>query len=209
MGGERDYMLKHVFKKEQVIANPFCGVGAQLLQAASKLNCRIIANDWNPKAIAACRANVALNRLQKKFESISCQDAFDFLTDVGLSGKTLPNHVIMNYPLEAPKFLSALRWWPVPKKLQGTPFFHVYTFAREADNDGRSIEDVAIDIIAENLIPFGGAVEQAIGRREELDLLGCKVNARLIRDVAPGKVVVCVSFKATRNLMKQIQGDYV
>lgn len=207
LSGEREYMLTKVFKNGQVIVDPFCGVGAQLLQAASKLGCNIIANDWNPNAVSACRANVALNRLQDRFEEISCEDAYDFLTDVGLSDR-LPDHVIMNFPLEAPKFLSALRWWSVPAKSQNFPTFHVYTFARD-DIYERCFEDVAIDLIADNLLPLGGAVEQTSNRRGELDSLGCKVESRLIRDVAPGKMVVCVSFRATRKLIKQIQGDFI
>jgi len=207
LSGEREHMLTHVFKKGQVIVDPFCGVGAQLLQAASKLECHIIANDWNPNAVAACRANVALNRLQDSFEQISCLDAFDFLIDVGLSDRPLPDHVIMNFPLASPQFLSALRWWSVPGKSRNAPIFHVYTFARD-DDQGRSVEDAAIDLVADNLLPLGGAVEKTTKRRGELELLGCKVEARLIRDVAPGKVVVCVSFRVTRKLIKQIQGDF-
>ena len=46
--GERTYMLRNEFKPNQVIADAFCGCGAQLIRAASKKGCRIIANDLNP-----------------------------------------------------------------------------------------------------------------------------------------------------------------
>jgi len=232
LSGEREYMVKHVFQANQTIADVFCGIGAQLLQAAKKLNCRIIANDWNPNAVASCKANVALNHLQKNFHKVSCQDAFDFLVDVGLvpplreedltmdasttttNSLLLPDHILMNFPLEAPKFLSALRWWSassITQKLAREkstyPVFHVYTFAWA--DDRRSVKDMAIDVIADNLIPLGGAAETSYQRKEELDRLGCKVQARIIRDVAPGKVVVCVSFRLTRRLVKHIQGDFL
>lgn len=46
--GERSYMIEHEFQPKQIIADAFCGVGAQLIRAASKLGCRIVANDLNP-----------------------------------------------------------------------------------------------------------------------------------------------------------------
>lgn len=209
LSGERDYMLKHVFKRNQVICDPFCGVGAQVLQAASKLKCKILANDWNPHAAEACRTNVELNHVPHDRFQISCQDAYDFLTDVGLAQGPLPHHVIMNYPLESPRFVSALRWWPAPSKKDVIPTVHLYTFARE-DDARRTAEQVAIDLVADNLLPLGGAVEESnICRQQELDALGCEVRTRIIRDVAPGKVVICVSFKATTRLIRHIQGDFV
>ena len=46
--GERTYMLKNEFQPNQIIADAFCGCGAQLIRAASKKGCRIVANDLNP-----------------------------------------------------------------------------------------------------------------------------------------------------------------
>ncbi len=46
--GERTYMLNNEFQPNQIIADAFCGCGAQLIRAASKKGCRIVANDLNP-----------------------------------------------------------------------------------------------------------------------------------------------------------------
>jgi hypothetical protein len=46
--GERTYMLENEFQPNQIIADAFCGVGAQLIRAAKKVGCRIVANDLNP-----------------------------------------------------------------------------------------------------------------------------------------------------------------
>ena len=46
--GERTYMLENEFQPNQIIADAFCGVGAQLIRAAKKMGCRIVANDLNP-----------------------------------------------------------------------------------------------------------------------------------------------------------------
>lgn len=118
----------------------------------------------------------------------------------------LPHHLIMNYPLDAPAFLDQLRWWPTNSKVETK--VHVYTFARADPSTGRDAETVAIDCIAQNLLPQGGAIEITYNRRSELDALGCNVRAQEIRDVAPQKMVIYVVFKATRLLIKRMQGIF-
>jgi tRNA (guanine37-N1)-methyltransferase len=160
----------------------------------------------------------------------------------------LPDHIIMNYPLEAHKFLGAFRWWPSQKLRQhyresgSLPRIHLYTFARADDSDNengnvavdhpqeereeiaeqdlcypspmikREEEDVAVDLIAEELLPSIGGVggpSSSYFRRTELnDEYGCNVQTRVVRDVAPGKLVVCVSFTLTPKLLRHMQGDY-
>lgn len=119
----------------------------------------------------------------------------------------LPHHLIMNYPLNAPAFLDQLRWWPSTSQVETT--VHIYTFARADPSTGRDAETVAIDCIAQSLLPQGGAVEITHSRRSELDALGCNVRAREIRDVAPQKMVIYVAFQATRLLLKRMQGNFV
>ena len=52
-------------------------------------------------------------------------------------------------------------------------------------------------------------MDLTMNRWQELDALGCEVQVRETRDVAPGKVVMCVSFKATRMLIGNMQGYFV
>jgi len=118
----------------------------------------------------------------------------------------LPHHLVMNYPLGAPAFLDQLRWWPTNSKVETK--VHLYTFARDDASTGRNAETVAIDSVAQSLLPQGGAIEITFNRCQELDALGCEVKVREIRDVAPGKVVLCVAFKATRLLIKRMQRGY-
>ena len=152
---------------------------------------------------------------------ITCSDAFAFLQNVG-SMNPLPNHIVMNYPLDSISFLGALRWWPSDETSESLhnvmPLVHLYTFAHADDdgvtdygNDGdppRNALDVAIDLVADGLIPEGGALQKSRYRKSELNNLGCDVRAREVRDVAPGKVVVCVSLKVTYQLIRVMQGDY-
>jgi len=228
LASERQVVLDQEIVPGQVIADAFCGVGAICLRAAQTKNCTILANDWNPSAVKYLKHNFALNGLDRFLALASNQDAYDFLMDLGLEkeenedeneGKNAANiprhvvdHVLMNFPLQAPTFLGALRWWSPPLS-QKSPRLHVYTFARADPDTNRCAEDVAIDTIASELLPSMGVSEDEDGgdyfRKDELnDEYGCRVVAREIRDVAPGKLVFCVSFTATPKLLRHMQGDF-
>jgi len=224
---ERQRLIRSEFRKEQIVADAFCGIGALCLLAAQQLNCTIWANDWNPTAIDYLKENAARNSLSDKMGRVQSGDAYDFLTDIGLENardgvSRLPDHVVLNFPLESPSFLGALRWWPVPKiraKRKVTerevakdpdagaivPRVHVYTFARADPETDRSAEEVAVDLVASNLLPMGDGVKRRSELNEEYD---CRVKTHAVRDVAPGKLVMCVSFSATPKLLRYMQGDF-
>lgn len=219
---ERKRLLREEIRPQDVIADAFCGVGALCLQAAGQMNCTVWANDWNPKAIESLKQNAARNGVTEWFERIQCGDAYDFLMDLGLGRNgneegigRLPDHVILNFPLDSPKFLGSLRWWPVERKRQNNkgskairsgPRVHVYTFARGDPETERSAEDVAVDLVASNLLPQSG---NPINRTRELnEEYDCQLKVHPVRDVAPGKLVLCVSFTATPKLLSYMQGDF-
>lgn len=136
------------------------------------------------------------------------EDDSDDVVVPPINGNNLPDHLLLNFPLDSPKFLNALRWWPSGcDKIKSTPTrVHVYTFSRA--DDERTASDVAIDMVADGLLPEGGYVEPSKFRGGYLDELGCNVQAREVRDAAPGKAVICVSFGVTRLLLRRMQGDY-
>ena len=243
LSGERSRMIKHEFKEGQIIADAFCGVGALCVLAASKLGCTIYANDLNPDAVKYMKESAKKNhrRIKANHENsdvsssssqftssgsgmpsinVHCGDAFDFIQNLG-SLPELPDHVVMNYPLDSSSFLGAFRWWPASnEKTKSSPtIVHLYTFARGDDPNNseydyehtnpRSAIDVAIDLVAGGLLPEGGAIETSRYRRAYLDKLGCDVRAIEVRDVAPGKVVICVSFKISNLLLSVMQGDFI
>ena len=81
-------------------------------------------------------------------------------------------------------------------------------------------EELAVNIVADQLLPImGGNNDEDTGagqkqdvqhRRKELDdEFGTQFSTRLVRDVAPGKVVVCASFYLTPKLIRYMQGDYI
>jgi len=223
--GERTYMIQNEFKDGQFIADAFCGVGAQLIRAAVAKNCRVVANDLNPNAVEYCLDSAKRNGINNARFQVTCGDASQFIMNLGIDATTssddedveevsstaannnLPDHLLLNFPLDSPSFLNALRWWPSSVQSTTTTRVHVYTFAR-ADDD-RTAAEVAIDMVADGLLPEGGYVEPTKFRGGYLnDELGCNVQAREIRDAAPGKLVICVSFSVTRLLLRRMQGDY-
>lgn len=236
LSGERSRLIQEEFQEGQIIADAFCGVGALCVLAASKLGCTIYANDLNPDAVKALKESAKKNRNRLRIQGskdnhqssnssimpaihVQCGDAFDFIQNLG-SLPNLPHHVVMNYPLDSASFLGAFRWWSASDdRLDSCPTtVHLYTFARGDDPTSdhgkdivnpRSAVDVAIDLVANGLIPEGGAIEESRFRKAYLDELGCQVKAYEVRDVAPGKVVICVSFKITRKLLSIMQGDFI
>lgn len=236
LSGERKRLLEEI-QPGDVVADAFCGAGAFVVQAAMKLGCTVYANDLNPDAVRYCRENAKRNlkrfinnggshgdgegdtKFKPKVE-VTCGDAFDFIQNL-CTLENPPQHVVMNFPLESTSFLGALRWWPVLEEKKSIqvrmPTIHLYTFARGDDPEmtfddnlpPRDALEVAVDLVAEGLVPEGGAIKATRYRRSFLNKLGCDVKAREVRDVAPGKVVICVSFKVTNTLLRIMQGDFV
>ena len=226
LSGERQELIQDIERsidvgknESLVVADVFCGVGAVCLLLAKKnAHCTILANDWNSKAIECLKESIVQNGLDRKDQfQLSCGDAYDFMIALGTdrSADQIPDHILMNFPLEAPSFLGSLRWWSstiVAEKFRRTkryPRFHVYTFARSSAKNLDDEEEVAVNLIANELIPEMSKDSESCYRRDELDQdFGAQVQTRMVRDVAPGKVVVCVSFYLTPALIRCMQGDF-
>lgn len=243
--------------RDLVVADVFSGVGAVCLLLAKQApelgkNVTVLANDWNPRAIEYFGQSIQLNSgLDADRFHLSNIDAYDFIMDLGTGGigggkgkkggkknkgRTIPDHVLMNFPLHGPTYLGALRWWHWKNVQQfhtlynTYPRFHVYTFAKdkstpEDGRDNESEQEIALDVVAEELLPRmnspkdykdGDSINKRTDdsndkfhRRREIDeAFGTQFSTRFVRDVAPGKVVVCVSFFLTPKLIRYMQGDY-
>ncbi|KAJ9506528.1 hypothetical protein QJQ45_005025 [Haematococcus lacustris] len=91
-------------------------------------------------------------------------------------GGVIFQHAVMNLPATAVQFLDAFRGALDPQRWEGSPLpmVHVYTFKTAAETDA--------DILAKVELHLGGPLDSA----PEV------VN---VRDVAPNKLMLCVSFQ--------------
>lgn len=162
-----------------VVADLMAGVGpfAVSLTAHQEPNITVYANDLNPASFKYLEMNKKTNKCDNLHCYNMCGRAFvHHLCDRGIEFQ----HVIMNLPRSAPEFLNAFRGF-TGKTL---PRVHVHCFGgKDAEED-----DQAIQRCADSL---GCPLD-----RKENDVL-----VRIVRDVAPNKNMLCVSF----NLPEQVR----
>jgi len=199
LSDQRTRSIEEEFQPGHVVADAFCGVGALCVRAAVDKDCTVVANDLNPDAVKYCLSNAAGNGVEDKVMA-TCGDARDFIAGLG-DMSPLPHHLMLNFPLASTDFLSTLRSWPSIEPLDVETSVHVYTFARGDKEERRDAADVAINMVANGLLPYINSNEG----QEILNDLGCQVRAREVRDVAPGKVVIWVTFKVTQELLLKMQ----
>eukprot|EP00934_Nitzschia_sp_Nitz4_P009461 Nitzschia sp. Nitz4//scaffold447_size6557//4423//5943//NITZ4_009173-RA/size6557-processed-gene-0.1-mRNA-1//-1//CDS//3329552061//9451//frame0 len=227
--GERQELLR-IFRQTErkkqsplVILDAFCGVGAVcLLVAKQHPGSKIFMNDWNPHAVRYLVESIEDNGMEGTAEfHISCGDAYKYLEHWGMqTSNPIPDHVLMNYPLEAPRFLQALRTWSASaienhySRYQMYPRCHLYTFAKP-ETDDLDHEETAVNLVADALFPRPPTTDESeekkkpvMARRKEFDrIFGAEVDTRVVRDVSPSKMVVCVSFWITPELVRGIDSS--
>ncbi|CAM9663722.1 unnamed protein product, partial [Phaeothamnion confervicola] len=136
---------------------------------------QVFANDLNPRSHAALVDNGRRNRCGAKLMA-RCLCARDFVRGL-LADRKVFHHAIMNLPASALDFVHVFRgvdWagagFSVP------PMVHVYCFSKAADP--------AADAIARANAALGTAMTTA------------DVAVHVVRDVAPRKTMVCLTFQA-------------
>ena len=175
----------------------FAGVGPFAIPAAKK-GCKVISNDLNPDSCHWLRCNAQLNKVNDRV-TVYELDGRVFITDVlkpsleslwlGTSECYGAIHVIMNLPALAVEFLDAFRGLLHPSikdSMKGCilPTVHCYTFSRDEDLEtGAKL-----------------AVEQALGC-----LLPPGHIVRRVRNVAPNKDMICVTFQLPEEVL--LRGD--
>ena len=184
LAGEHRRLVKLIRKEASrenpvVVADLMAGVGpfAVPLTAHSERNIIVHANDLNPASYKYLMINKQKNKCDNLYGYNMCGRAFvHHLCDQGIDF----DHVIMNLPASAPEFLDAFHGFT------GTtlPRIHVHCFSSKDDD----ADDQAIQRCA-----------KALGC--PLDKQDHNVSVKIVRDVAPNKNMLCVSF----NLPEQVR----
>jgi len=214
---EHNRLIKEKFCKGEVVLDMTCGVGPFTIPAAKK-GCRVVANDLNPKCAEYTRVNCRLNKLDGgNMPVVHCMDARAFVRHVvwgdGVSGKRKQgeesptphaehsrfDHAVINLPATGLDFVDVFRglfdrdrWGD-----RALPQVHCYTFVgKQLDqSEAETAEGVEVAEAEVRARLFRGVV-----RRVE-ELLQCEFpekeqpEIREVRDVAPNKRMVLVSFR--------------
>lgn len=168
----------------------FAGVGPFAVPAAKHVGCQVYANDLNPKSYQYLQANSKLNKVDKLIHCYN-MDGRDFVKHL-VHNQHIPfNHVIMNLPASAVEFLDVFRHlFPASSASSVLPVVHCYTFVKGAE-----------DAIAQAKLN----VEQVLYEGENIQEKNVEyIDVFDVRDVAPKKNMICVSFKLPESIAYSI-----
>lgn len=185
--------LVNKFTEDDVICDMMAGVGPFALPAA-KRGCYVYANDLNPESYAALKENLHANKVERTLMPFN-MDGRDFVrhvvaqTAVNYNAQQASAHpekkvynwppftqVIMNLPASALEFLDVFRglYHEESRRVLPLPTINCHCFTRA--------EDYRTDVIQRAEGFLGGKLEEPIEVHD-------------IRDVAPNKRMMCISFK--------------
>jgi tRNA (guanine37-N1)-methyltransferase len=180
---------------DDVLADAFCGIGPFALPAVKLRKCKVYANDLNPSSFEYLKLNAAKNGVSmnpgSKFVP-SCECARTFLTRLVREENVPITRVVMNFPSGAPEFLDVFSGLYVGLEVKSLPMptIHCYCFAR-----GDEWEDDA--------------------KRRVLCILGLApddtnvaIDLREVRDVAPNKRHVCVTFQVPSSVAYRVSCEH-
>lgn len=174
------------------------GIGPFSVPAA-KMKCVVLANDLNPESYKWLNENIKLNKVKQEVktfnmdgrefvrEHVKCHMLERWMDDTYQSYKM---HIIMNLPALAVSFLDVFPGLFSPNDLRDiklfvSPTIHCYTFSKS--------EDPEIDV------------------RERVEsILGSKLpehSIRTVRNVAPNKEMMYITFQLTRELLTRCMID--
>jgi tRNA (guanine37-N1)-methyltransferase len=159
------------------------------------------ANDLNPSSYQSLKKNIELNRCGHRIQPFNL-DGRKFIEELVLQKRTLPQEVIMNLPAIAIEFLDCfiglyrkyLNSYPssspstYSEETIPLPRIHVYCFSSDPENP---VKD-AVQRVAQVLHCSSQSIEESRG-----------FQGHIVRDVAPKKVMICISFQ----LPREVSGD--
>lgn len=180
------------FRKHDVICDMMAGIGPFAIPAGRK-GCVVHANDLNPESFKYLQDNIVHNKVKKNVLPYNL-DGREFvrllvgkedeILKLNLVGEIVPpvlfDHVIMNLPASAVEFLDVFNGLFGQEWVGRLPWIHCYTFIA-----GKDTSEAAIVKHCEKYL--GGS-------------LGPEVQVHRVRDVAPNKLMVCVSFRLQESI---------
>jgi tRNA (guanine37-N1)-methyltransferase len=173
-------------KSNDILADAFCGIGPFALPAFIQRKCKVYANDLNPMSVEYLKVNAKANGVSIDPGSgfnVSCSCARDFLRNI-VRDKHIPiTRVVMNFPSGAPEFLDIFcgLYGGLEDMKLPMPIVNCYCFVRGDDWEADAKMRVQDVFEAHSDTDY-----------KSMDLT---VEVREVRDVAPKKRHVCLTFK--------------
>ncbi|KAM6202624.1 tRNA (guanine(37)-N(1))-methyltransferase [Rhynchocyon petersi] len=191
--------ITELLKPGDVLFDVFAGVGPFVIPVAKK-NCIVFANDLNPESHRWLLHNCKLNKVDRMVKVFNL-DGKDFLQgpvreeltqQLGPLSKERKHsvHIVMNLPAKAIEFLSAFKSLldGPPCHSDLLPIVHCYSFSKDAN----PAEDV---------------------RQQASAVLGTSLEAcssvHLVRDVAPNKEMLCITFQIPASVLYKNQTTHL
>lgn len=179
---EHDRIIQKL-NKTDIVYDMFAGIGPFALPAGKK-GCRVFANDLNPKSYEALCENIDLNHVGKVVKPFN-MDGREFMRHMvslwrdDATGAPDCDHILMNLPASAHEFLDVFRGLYKSRKAtmatSSLPTIHCYCFS--------SAEDLKADAVQMCEAVMQGKIGEDL------------VDVHEVRDVAPKKRMMCVSFR--------------
>ncbi|KAL3049211.1 hypothetical protein OYC64_008644 [Pagothenia borchgrevinki] len=173
-------------KRGDTVFDVFAGVGPFAVPAA-RSGANVLANDLNPESHKWLQHNCKLNKVEKKVRTFNL-DGRAFIQGpvkqelpVLLKGKAKV-HIVMNLPALALDFLDAFRGL-LPQELscdENLPTVHCYGFSKEDNPD--------TDVVKRASCSLGFPLKD-------------KCSVHFVRNVAPNKDMLCVSFTIPKEVL--------
>lgn len=186
-------------KEDDILADAFCGIGPFVIPAAKQKRCKMVyANDLNPSSVHYLRENVKGNNVEEDSIETSCSCAREFLKRIVEEQNVGITRVVMNFPSGAPEFLDVFRGLYAGREVKSVimPVVHCYCFVKGADDMDSARKRVRKALFGddyEGMEEFGD---------EEMEV-------RDVRDVAPRKRQVCVTFRVPETVALTIREESI
>lgn len=164
-----------------VVLDVFAGVGPFSLPAAKK-GCVVHANDLNPVAYHYLQTNAKANKLTLHSYNLDGKDFIRKMFTELFKDSQHPVHIIMNLPASAVQFLDVFKHLSI--QIHSAPTIHCYHFSKAAD--------AKVDTLT--------AVNKVLG----VSLVDGTYSIHQVRDVAPKKLMLRISFKLPVLILSQL-----
>ncbi|XP_052212963.1 tRNA (guanine(37)-N1)-methyltransferase-like isoform X2 [Dreissena polymorpha] len=204
LGTEHERIVKGI-ESTEVVFDVFAGIGPFAIPAAKK-GATVFANDLNPHSYEALVNNSKLNKCKNNINCfnldgrefvktiIKCELTKLFIKThtIGDTERNFKVTIIMNLPALAYTFLDAFRSLleedAVSVSAGSMPLVHCYCFT--------DIESAVKDCDGDTVLEVKRRTRGVIGGLNDDD-----ITVRLVRNVAPQKDMVCVSFRLTPDIL--------